>query len=253
MMRILLKPFQFIYVLYAFITFVALMIPVFIWALLVLPFGRIKGGSLIYYACVVWADIWFALVFIFHRNIFIQSLAKDQSYIFVSNHISYLDSALIPKTFRTPVRPLGKVEMSKVPIFGFIYKNVIVTVDRSSAENRAKSVLILKSILKKGISVLVFPEGTFNMTNKPLREFYDGAFRIAIETQTPIKPVLLLNAFDRMHYRSIFSLNPGKSRSIFLAEVSVEGMSLENVTELKEKVFKIMEEALIRYGANWIK
>jgi len=252
-MRILLKPFQFLYVVYALVTFVALMILVFIWALLVLPFGRIRGGNLIYYGCVVWADIWLPLVFIFHKNIYLEELKKDRAYIFVSNHISYLDSAIIPKTFRHPVRPLGKVEMSRVPAFGFIYKNVIVTVDRSSAENRAKSVLLLKSVLKKGISILVFPEGTFNTTHQPLKEFYDGAFRIAIETQTPIKPVLLLNSYDRMHYESIFSLNPGKSRSVFLHEVSVEGLTVKDVGVLKEKVFEMMKEELVRRGAKWIK
>lgn len=251
-MRILLKPLQILYVVYAFVCFVALMILVFIWNLLVLPFGRIRGGNLTYYACMVWADIWFALVFIFHKNIYVEKLKKDQSYIFVANHISYLDSAIIPKTFRHPVRPLGKIEMAKVPIFGFIYKNVIVTVDRSSAENRARSVLILKSILKKGISILVFPEGTFNTTHKPLKEFYDGAFRIAIEAGTPIKPVLFLNTYDRMHYKSIFSLNPGKSRSIFLPEVPVEGLTIKDVGMLNEKVFEIMKEELVKRRAKWI-
>jgi 1-acyl-sn-glycerol-3-phosphate acyltransferase len=251
-MKILLKPFQILYVIYAFITFVALMVLVFVWSLIVLPFGRIKGGNLVYYACIVWADIWFVLVFIFHRNIYVEKPKKGQSYIFVANHISYLDSAIIPKTFRHPVRPLGKVEMAKIPIFGFIYKNAIVTVDRSSAENRANSVRLLKSILAKGISVLVFPEGTFNMTHQPLKEFYDGAFRIAIETQTPIKPVLLLNAYDRMHYQSIFSLNPGKSRSVFLPEVSVEGLNLKDVGMLKEKVFDMMKGELERREVKWI-
>src|SRR5215203_1632387 len=251
-MRILLKPFQLLYVIYAFVLFVALMIPVFIWALLVLPLGRIRGGNLVYYSCIVWADVWFALVFIFHRNIYLEELKKNQSYIFVSNHISYFDAALIPKTFRHSIRPLGKIEMAKIPIFGFIYKNAIVTVDRSSAENRAQSVLSLKSILKKGISILVFPEGTFNMTHQPLKEFYDGAFRIAIETQTPIKPVLLLNAYDRMNYKSIFSLNPGKSRSIFLPEVAVEGLTLKDVAGLKEQVFGKMSKELVKRGAKWI-
>lgn len=252
-MRTLLKALQILYVLYAFILFVAIMIPVFIWSLLVLPFGRIKGGNLTYYACMVWADIWFPLVFIFHRNIFIENLKKGQSYIFVSNHISYLDAALIPKTFRKPLRPLGKVEMAKVPVFGFIYKNTIVTVDRSNAGNRAKSVQILKSILRRGISILVFPEGTFNTTRQPLKEFYDGAFRIAIETQTPIKPVLFLNAYDRMNYRSIFSLNPGKSRSIFLPEITVEGLTLKDINPLKTKVFTVMQQALTDHKASWIK
>lgn len=251
-MKILLKPFQILYVIYAFVTFIALMIVVFVWSLIVLPFGRIKGGNLVYYACVVWADIWFALVFIFHKNIYVERPKKDQSYIFVANHISYLDSAIIPKTFRHPVRPLGKVEMAKIPIFGFIYKNAIVTVDRSNAENRANSVRILKSILAKGISILVFPEGTFNTTHQPLKEFYDGAFRIAIETQTPIKPVLLLNAYDRMHYQSIFSMNPGKSCSVFLPEVSVEGLTANDVGMLKEKVFEMMKKELVRREAKWI-
>lgn len=251
-MRIFLKPLQFVYVVYAFVLFVALMIPVFIWSLLVLPLGRIRGGNLTYYACMVWADIWFPMVLIFHKNIFAEELKKNQSYIFISNHISYLDAALIPKTFRHPVRPLGKIEMAKIPVFGFIYKNAIVTVDRSSASNRANSVRILKSILNKGISILVFPEGTFNMTHQPLKEFYDGAFRIAIETQTPIKPVLFLNAYDRMNYKSIFSLSPGKSRSVFLPVVSVEGFMLNDVEMLKEKVFEVMGEELKRRRARWI-
>ena len=252
-MRVLLRPLQLVYVLYAFLTFILLMIPVFIWSLLVLPLGKIKGGNLIYSACMAWADIWFELVFIKHKNIFLQKLKKDKSYIFVANHISYFDSAVIPKTFRRPIRPLGKVEMAKVPIFGFIYKNTIVTVDRSSIANRTKSVHILKSILRKGISILVFPEGTFNMTHKPLKSFYDGAFRIAIETGTPIRPVLLLNTYDRLHYKSIFSFNPGKSRSVYLQEVSVEGLTSHDVAQLKARVYTMMEEALIKYGAKWIK
>jgi 1-acyl-sn-glycerol-3-phosphate acyltransferase len=251
-MRILLKPLQIIYFIYAFALFIALMVPVFAWSLLVLPLGRIRAGNLIFGACTVWADTWFALVFIFHRNIYIERPKKHQSYIYVSNHISYMDSPIVAKTFRQPIRALGKVEMAKIPIFGLIYKNAIVTVDRTSPENRAKSVLLLKSILRKGISILVFPEGTFNTTHKPLKEFYNGAFRIAIETGTPIKPVLLLNSYDRMSYKSIFSMNPGKSRSIFLPEVPVEGLTAADVDQLKERVFRLMEAELIKRKAKWI-
>lgn len=252
MMRMLLKPLQVLYVVYAFAVFIVLMLPVFIWSLLVLPLGRIKSGNLIYYACMVWADLWFLLVFIWHRNIYIEKPREDQSYIYVANHISYLDSAVIPKTLRHPVRALGKVEMARIPVFGFIYQRAIVTVDRSSVANRTKSVQILKSVLRKGISVLVFPEGTFNKTHQPLKEFYDGAFRIAIETGTPIKPVLLLDAYDRLHYNSIFSLTPGRSRSLFLPEVPVEGLTLADVASLKTKVFQLMEVALIENTAGWI-
>lgn len=252
MMRLLLKPFQLLYVIYAFSLFVALMVPVFLWSLMVAGMGRIKGGNLVYYACIVWADLWFPLIFIWHKNIYIQKPRQHEAYIFVANHISYLDAAILPKTFRHPLRPLGKVEMARIPIFGTIYKNAIVTVDRSSAENRARSIKSLKAILKKEISVLIFPEGTFNTTGKPLKDFYDGAFRIAIETGTPIQPVLFLHTYERMHYRSVFSLNPGRSRSVFLPEVSVEGLTLSDVQALKNRVYRQMEEGLLQYKAGWI-
>jgi 1-acyl-sn-glycerol-3-phosphate acyltransferase len=117
--------------------------------------------------------------------------------------------------------------------------------------NRARSVEELKAMLRNGISILVFPEGTFNMTHQPLKHFYDGAFRIAIETGTSIRPMLLLDTYDRMHYNSIFSLNPGKSRALFLEEVPVTGLTLDDVSSLRQKVYDRMEEAILHYKASW--
>lgn len=226
--------------------------------LLIFPFaiiagflGRIKGGNMMMWLCRLWADIWFPVIFIFHKIIYEAPHDKKRSYIFVTNHISYLDAAILPKVFRQPFRPLARAEMSKLPIFGFIYRNAVVSVDRSSSENRTRSVFILKSLIKKGISVLVFPEGTFNMTTQPLKEFYDGAFRVAIETQTPIKPVLFLDAYRRMPFESIFLMTPGRSRILYLDEISVEGYTVEKLQQLKEEVYVIMEKKLIEYDAAW--
>jgi 1-acyl-sn-glycerol-3-phosphate acyltransferase len=229
------------------------MLPVFLFALIASFLGNIKGGNLIYKACMLWGDVWFALIFIRHKNIYEQPLRKEQSYIFVANHISYLDSPIIVKTFRRSLRALGKVEMTKIPVFGFIYRKAIVTVDRSSAGNRTKSVQILKSILRRKISVLVFPEGTFNLTHRPLKEFYDGAFRVAIESNTPVKPVLFLDGYNRMPYERLFSLNPGISRSVFLEEIATDGLTVNDVPILREKVYQLMERKLIEYKASWIK
>lgn len=203
--------------------------------------------------CMLWADIWFPLIIIRHKKIFEAPHDKSRPYIFVSNHISYLDAAIIPKAYRQPIRPLGKVEMAKVPIFGFIYRNAIVTVDRSSAVNRANSIRILKSLIKKGTSVMVFPEGTFNMGTTPLKDFYDGAFRVAIETQTPVKPVLFLDAYRRMPYETLFRMTPGISRVVYLDEIPVESYTTADVSVLKEKVYDIMEQKLIEYNAAWRK
>ena len=105
----------------------------------------------------------------------------------------------------------------------------------------------LKATLDREISIFICPEGTFNMTDKPLKDFYDGAFRIAIETQTPIIPVLFIDTVDRLHWRSIFSLNPGKNRTVFLKEITVDEYGMNDVNVLKTKVYTIMEEGLKRY------
>lgn len=253
MMKAFFKPIQWLYSIYAFITFVVIMLLLFPFAIMASFFGRIKGGNMMMRICMIWADIWFILIFIWYKKIYEAPHDKSKSYIFVSNHISYLDAAIIPKAYRQPIRPLGKVEMSKVPIFGFIYRNAIVTVDRSSPSNRANSVRVLKSVISKGISVLVFPEGTFNMTTQPLKSFYDGAFRVAIETQTPVKPVLFLDAYRRMPYESLFTMTPGRSRIVYLDEIPVTGYSIADVSLLKDEVFALMERKLVEYDAGWRK
>jgi 1-acyl-sn-glycerol-3-phosphate acyltransferase len=242
-----------IYSIYAFIVFLAIMLVLFPFSILASFFGRIRGGNMMMRLCMLWADLWFFLIGMPHRRIFEAPLDKQRSYIFVSNHISYLDAAIIPKAIRQPVRPLGKVEMSRIPVFGFIYRNAIVTVDRSSAANRAKSVRILTSLIHKGISVLVFPEGTFNMTTEPMKEFYDGAFRVAIETQTPVKPVLFLDAYYRMPYESLFHMNPGRSRVLYLEEIPVDGYTTADIGLLKEKVFTLMSRKMKEYNGGWRK
>ena len=251
-MRLLLKPFHFLYFIYACVLFIATMIVVFIVAIPASFFGRIKGGNAIYRICMAWGDVWFFLIGIHHRNIYESPLEKDKQYIFVANHISYLDAPMIVKSLRRPIRALGKAEMSKVPVFGYIYRRAVVMVDRRDAEKRARSVRVLKSVLRRGISIFLFPEGTFNLTNNPLKNFFDGAFRIAIETQTPIKPLLFLDAHNRMHHKSIFSLNPGRSRTIFLETIAVDQYTMADVERLKQEVYALMEKRLIEYGATWI-
>jgi len=251
-MKVLLKPLQWIYCIYALVLFVVIMLLIFPFALAAALFGRIRGGNMIYRLCMLWADIWFFLVFIYHRNYYEQPLEKGKQYIFTGNHIAYIDSAMLVKTIRRPIRALGRIELSNTPVFGFLYRSVVVIVDRSDPAHRAKSVKNLKSIIRKGISIIILPEGTFNLTGRPLKNFYDGAFRVAIETQTPIKPFLLLDAYDRMHYRHLFTLTPGKSRAIFLEEVPVDGLTMDDLPELKQKVFNLMESKLVAYHASWI-
>lgn len=253
-MKLLLWPFRLVYTLYALIIFIILMLLVFPVAIIGVLLGdEFKGGNFVYNACRVWADIWMFMVGIRHRNIYSAPHNKNEQFIFVANHISYLDIPILVKSIQQPIRVLGKAEMTKVPIFGYIYKNAIVTVNRSNTRDRAKSILKLKEFIQRGVSIFIFPEGTFNMTDQPLIRLYDGAFRLAIETQTPIKPVLILDSFKLMHYSTIFSLLPGRSRAVFLEAIPVDGLTLTDLPQLRAAVAEKMETALIQWNAGWIK
>ena len=213
-----------------------------------------KGGNLIYKFSRFWADAFFLMLGIKHWNIYEAPFDRNAEYIFVSNHISYLDIPMMMKVIRRQhIRILGKAEMNKIPVFGSIYKRGTVSVDRNSAQARSKSIYKLIAFIHLKISVFICPEGTFNMTHQPLKSFYDGAFKIAIETRKPIQPILFLDTYDRLNYESIFSLNPGKCRGVYLSQTPTEGLTLNDVSLLKEKIFKQMEDALIRYQASWIK
>ena len=212
-----------------------------------LLFGEKASGNFVYKVAKVWARIWYLFIGIRHHSIVEEAPDTDKQYIFVANHISYLDIPTTMLAISQPYRVLGKHDIVKIPIFGIIYKAAVILVDRSDVKNRSQSVRALNAAINKGISILIFPEGTFNETDQLLKDFYDGAFRLAIQTQTPIKPLLYLDNKQRLHYNSIFSLTPGISRVVYLPAISTEGYTTKDVSILKEKVYRLMEEGLLRY------
>ncbi|UAY52948.1 lysophospholipid acyltransferase family protein [Ferruginibacter albus] len=252
--RYLVRAVSCLFSIYALATFIIGVIIVFPFALIFSFLGKDRGGNIIYVIGRGWTDLSFLLWGIWHKNIYEASHDRKRQYVFVVNHISYMDIPAIMKTVRRQrLRVLGKVEPSKIPIFGSIYKDAVVMVDRSTNESRINSIKELMSVIHNGTSILIFPEGTFNETHQPLIPFFDGAFRIAIETQTPVKPLLFLDTYKRLNYRSFFSLMPGRCRAVYLEEVPVEGLTLNDLPMLKEKVYRIMQEKLISYKAEWIK
>ncbi len=242
-----------IYTLYALFWFVFFTLIAFPFVIVFSFFGKRRGGNLICSMAKIWADCWYFLLGIKHENIFESTYDPAGNYIFLINHISYMDIPCIFKAIRKqPFRVLGKEEIKKIPVFGFIYSRGAVMVDRGSTERRARSVRILKSLLKHHISVCIFPEGTFNETGKPLKSFYDGAFRIAIETQTAVKPVLFLDNYTIMNYHSLLSLKNAKSRAVFLEEISPAAIACGRLTCINKKYYDVMETKLKTYQASWI-
>jgi 1-acyl-sn-glycerol-3-phosphate acyltransferase len=244
------KALQILFSIYGCILFIALL-------LLLLPafaitslFGPLKGGNLMYRICSFWADCWLFLIGIRSKIIHEKGDQETRPCIFVANHGSYMDIPMLVKSIREPIRVLGKQEMSTIPVFGYVYRRAVVMVNRKDPEQRAASVKALKEALTNGVSIVIFPEGTFNMGTTPLKEFYDGAFRIALETNTPIQPVIFPDSVKRLAPDSVFSLSPGMSRAVYLPMVPVEHLGEQDLASLRQTVYQLMESALLRYQSK---
>jgi len=185
-------------------------------------------------------------------NIYESKPDPNEQYIFIVNHISYLDAIAVILAIKHHFRAIGKYELLKVPIFGFLYKFCVITVNRASPEDRARSLADLRNTLSLGISIAVFPEGTFNMGDSPMAEMYDGAFKLAVETGKKLQPVLFLDTYDRLHYRHVFTLTPGKSRAVYIDPIDPADYPGADPKALKAIAKQKMSEKLLEYRASWI-
>ncbi len=167
----------------------------------------------------------------------------SKSYIYISNHTSYLDIPGVCLTVPSQIRPLAKKELQKIPVFGWIVKPATIIVDRSSNESRKKSMAHLKDVLKRGISILIFAEGTQNRSKEILQPFYDGGFRIAIEAQLPVLPMVILGAAKLMPPRARV-IRPGKIKIVVTEEIPTAGMTLNDVQRLKRLTFERMTQMI---------
>ncbi|MCP4440870.1 MAG: hypothetical protein GY810_18260 [Aureispira sp.] len=170
---------------------------------------------------------------------------KGQQYIVLSNHQSALDIMAGPLS-AVPLflRSLGKAGTDKIPLIGGVFKHFVVYVNRGDAASRAKSVENLKKTLSEGFSIQVYPEGSRNRTEEKLTKFYDGGFRIAIQTQKPILVQTLVNARDRMRPTRPFQFMPGVVHIIWSTPIETKGLSMEDLPMLKEKVRAVMLQNL---------
>jgi len=236
---ILLKLYAF-WVFLVFTIFMILLLPG-----IVLPFligGRVSwiGGKFLW----LWSWIFSMLTFIRYDFYGRENFQKGKSYIYVSNHTSFLDIPGLWMIIPGEKRPLAKKELLKIPVFGWIASSAAVIVDRSSGESRKKSMDRLKKILSNGTSILLFAEGTQNRSKEPLQPFKDGAFRIAIDTQEPILPMVVVGAGPLMPPGTI-RLKPGKVKIIVAAEIPTQGLTSNDQAALKQHTFDVMQRMIL--------
>jgi 1-acyl-sn-glycerol-3-phosphate acyltransferase len=207
---------------------------------LIPPLFGDRGVSVTYFFLRLWSWIFSKLNFIPYYIFGRENIQAGKSYIYVSNHTSFLDIPGLCLALPGQFRPLAKKELLKIPIFGWIARAASVMVDRSNHESRVRSLERLANILSKGISILIFPEGTQNRTKELLQPFKDGAFRIALETKQPILPIMILGAGKLMPpgKPQVF---PGRINILIGKEIPTDAYTTKDIAQLKNEVWNKMK------------
>jgi 1-acyl-sn-glycerol-3-phosphate acyltransferase len=185
----------------------------------------------------IWMRIWLTLIGCPVTVKGRENFKKGEAYVVVCNHNALLDPPLSSPFIPGPNKTIAKTSFAKIPIFGWYYKKGAVLVDRKSDASRRRSFEAMKKTLQSGMHMCIYPEGTRNRTNDPLKRFYDGAFKLSTDSNKAIIPALLFNTKKAMPIDKKFYLLPAKLEIHFLPAVPSNDLSTE---ELKEKVFKIM-------------
>jgi 1-acyl-sn-glycerol-3-phosphate acyltransferase len=170
---------------------------------------------------------------------------KGQNYVVVCNHNSLMDVPVSTPFMPRANKTIAKKSFAKMPVFGWVYTFGSVLVDRNSDASRRKSIDDMKQVLRMGLDMVIYPEGTRTRSGDPLKKFYDGAFRLATDTGKAILPTVLLHTAKVLPANKFFYLLPHKLEMHFLPAVESTGITSD---VLREKVFKAMWDHYATYG-----
>ncbi len=172
------------------------------------------------------------------------TIDPDQSYIIIGNHTSVMDIMVLLKVIKLPFVFVGKKELSKLPIFGYLYQKSNIMVDRKSPRSRKEVYNQVQKFVRKGNSIAIYPEGGVPEPKIMLAPFKNGAFRMAIEHQLPILPMVYYDNKIKFPY-DLLKGSPGKLRVKIFAPIPTEGLKLDDMEDLKMFCYNLIYNELM--------
>ncbi len=168
--------------------------------------------------------------------------------MFCANHTSMTDIMLMLSVVKNPFVFVGKMELTKIPLFGFFYKRTCILVDRSSSKSRMAVFERAQKKIDQGYSICIFPEGGVPFDESVvLDEFKDGAFRLAIDHHIPIVPLTFADNKKRFSY-TFFSGSPGLMRVKIHSFFDTKDKSSEYKKTVKAEVRQVILKQLQEYN-----
>lgn len=223
------------------ITFLIIFIPSMLCWLIPNPLGQ----KIFIGIARVWMSVWLFITFCGFRIKGRRNFKKGETYVVTCNHNSLLDVPLSSPFIPGGNKTIAKASFAKIPLFGFYYMKGSILVDRKNEHSRRQSFEKMKAVLKNGMHMCIYPEGTRNRTTEPLKKFYDGAFKLAVDAGHAIIPAVILNTKKVLPPHKSFWFWPGRIEIHFLPPVDSQN---ETTDTLKEKVFEIMKNYYVQHS-----
>lgn len=226
-----------LWALWGIISFISTFLLFFIPSMCAYLFRDEKKGQAYFIAVSrCWMNVWLPLIGCPVSVRGRQHFKKGENYVVVFNHNALLDVPLSAPYVPGPNKTIAKSSFAKVPIFGWFYSRGSVLVDRKNERSRVQSFEQMKKTLRKGMHMCIYPEGTRNRSSDPLKTFYDGAFKLAVDTGKPVIPCVIIGTKKAMPIHKTFYLLPTRLRMHFLPAVAAG----TDAKALKQQVFDVM-------------
>lgn len=179
----------------------------------------------------------------------LEKIAPDGSYVFVSNHLSYMDTPVVLANI-PEFRFLAKSGLFKIPLLGTHLTTAgHIPVPRGDARAAVKTMTSAAQIIReRGISVLIFPEGGRSQTGE-LASFQEGAAYIAIRAGVPLVPIALQGTREVLPFGS-GQVRSGSVRMRIGDPIPTDQLQLRDrgriTAEVRERIAGMLDEQPIR-------
>ena len=219
--------------------------------LLIFPLSPIifilpRGYDILYwYARNIWASFVLIGMGFYVKKKNFSNLEKNKSYLLVANHTSYIDAMVMLRIFKKPFIFVGKKELDNIPIFGYLYRRAAIMVDRSDKTSRFEVYGQASEKLNNGYSVCIFPEKKYTVETNLLNDFKHGAFKLAIEHQLPIVPIVFYDCKRKFPWYTTHGY-PGQLRATIFNSISTKDLRKRDFEKVMNETRDFIEEKLIK-------
>jgi len=208
-----------------------------------------RGGDIAHGVARFWAK---GILFVSGVKVTVVGLSNldpTRSAIYMPNHLSNFDIPVLLAHLPVQFRWLAKAELFRIPVFGFALKRCgYIRIDRANLRSAIESLRRAADLIRSGVSVLVFPEGT-RSRDGDLREFKKGGFAMAMDSGVSIIPVILRGTWEIMSKTGL-RINPGHAVLEILPPIDVSAYAGKKREDLMTEVRHVIQSALEKGKEN---